>query len=196
MKLTPRQILYVILGAFAFTVFILTLDHPKTRVLFSSWESLSFDDPFRAYHILKKLDVFEITTPEEYKSPTYGAHYWGLKVDNAYCEKHRFSFVENPNLVYEGNFFTDYGRGHQVRMTAVPENGKDIHPVIGFHMPQANRKIYYYNLKPETSMIFTNTEFFTKRIIGKQFSCLTQTSNHIPGHDILDKKELLYKGLV
>jgi len=196
MKLTPRQILYVVLGTFALTVFVLTLDHPKTRVLFSSWESLRFDNPFKAYHILKKLDIFEITSSEEYKSPTYGAHYWGLKVDNGYCEKHRTYFVENPNMVYEGNFFTDYGKTHQVRTMAVPENGKDLHPVIGFSMPKANRKIYYYNLKPETSMIFTNTETFTKRIIGKQFSCLTQTSNHIPGHDLLDKKELVYGGLM
>jgi len=193
--LTPLQIRYIVMGLCAFVIFALTLGHPNTRVLLSSsWNSLSFDNPFKAYHILKKLDVFEATASGEYQSSSYGAHYWGLLPDNEYCDKHRSFFVENPNMVFQNNFFTDYANNHQFRTSVIPENGRDLHSKLGASMPKRNTNIYYYRFNIATNMFFTYTEAFTKRVVGKQFSCLTQTSNHIPGHDSL-KRELVYKAL-
>jgi len=194
--LTPLQIRYIILGLCAFVVFALTLGHPNTRVLLSSsWNSLSFDNPFKAYHILKKLDINEATTSAEYQSSTYGAYYWGLLPDNEYCEKHRSYFVENPNVVFQNNFFTDYAKNHQFRTSVIPQIGRDLHTKLGASMQKNHMNIYYYRFNVATNMFFTYTEAFTKRVLGKQFSCLTQTSNHIPGHDNLAKKELVYNAL-
>jgi len=51
------------------------------------------------------------------------------------------------------------------------------------------QKVKIFDLRPDINHYFTTHDLFNYRHIGKQFSCTTQMSNHIPGHDHLYRKD-------
>lgn len=161
-------------------------DHELTSVNFTN--SLSFTNKVVANQLLRQLDVFSAIGPEDISLPPSSPSkpFSGLIKDDDYCNKHREYFVENPNFIFnEKHFFADEIKGHLLRKTIIPSIGKDIHKEVSF----AKKKEHNYanEIKPEVNIFFTNRRMFTKMSIGKQFSCLTQISNHLPNDGKLMK---------
>lgn len=172
-----------------------TIDIPETS-------TLKFKDPETAYYILQKLDIFEVyedpsMTPEEAKIQ-YNKAYLGLTTDDNYCEKHRAHFVNHPEMVFEEkNFITNYKARAVLRYEVIPRlGGRDIMPYVHSRMSDAIEHELVYDLRNDLNMYFTTTSMCEYRQVGKHFSCLTQESNHIPGHDHLYRKDYVGRSLV
>lgn len=156
-----------------------------------------FINPDVALEVLKLLDVYE---QEEYKNEEWSPEvakvkfarpYMGVTDDWRYCEKHREWFVHNPSVVFDDkNMMTNY-RIRAVLRTDVLVNigGKDVMPQVHSRMPEELQKVKIFDLRPDINHYFTTHDLFNYRHIGKQFSCTTQMSNHIPGHDHLYRKD-------
>lgn len=158
-----------------------------------------FDNPEAAYHILKKLDLFEPYdlgyTPKETEK-YFNQALLGLKPDFEYCDKHRAYFVYNPEFVFnEKNFITSYRISSVLRKNVIPEIGNDIMRHVGFHTPQAIKKEPTYDARLDASIFFFFEPSYYVRQINKQFSCMTQISNHIPGHESLYRKDMVGQSL-
>jgi len=110
-----------------------------------------------------------------------------LKLNFDYCEDHREYFVNNPSFIFtENNFYTNNFNYSKFRHEVIPKIGKDITP----RTARSNGS-YVIDLPVNTNIFWTWDLFFYNRQIGKQYSCLTQASNHIPGHDSLYRKDLV-----
>lgn len=147
----------------------------------------AFDDPKIAYALLEKLDIFEEIKPGSLKGVKDSNPAGGLLANNNYCKEHRAYFVSHPEIVFDNlNIVTNYWRSHKVRTQVIPKIGKDMHPEIypGAKNPRSSMKI-------DANMFFTYELFFYKRHVGRQFSCLSQSSNHVPGHDKMGRKDLV-----
>ena len=149
-----------------------------------------------ANEILKLLDIYESEDYQEEWTPEvakikYSRPYMGTTDDWRYCEKHREWFAHNTGVVFdEKNMMTNY-RIRAVLRTEVLVNigGKDLMPYVHSRMPEELQKVKIFDLRPDFNHFFTTHDLFNYRHIGKQFSCLTQISNHIPGHDHLYRKD-------
>jgi len=156
-------------------------------------KSYRFDEPLLAYLLLEKLDIFE-----EVKSLA-GANYKqkaeGLLANDNYCSEHRAYFVNHPEFLFSNklNFITNYWVNHKLRTQVIPKLGVDLHPEL---VPK--RVSPTFNSKPrvDANIFFTRNLFFYQRQVGKQFSCLSQASNHIPGHGKMYRKDFVAQALV
>ena len=160
-----------------------------------------FRDPFMAYHVLKKLDIFEEyepTIPKEQADALYSTPYMGLTADDEYCDKHRAYFVNHPEIVFEEkNFMTSYRAKAVLRFELIPSiGGRDAMPYVHSLMPAELQNKLVYDLRDDINMIFTAHDLFEIRKIGKQFSCLSQESNHIPGHELMYRKDRVGESLI
>jgi len=180
--------------------------NPSTRMTtVSDSQSLSsykFDDPELAYKILEQLDIFEVYSDpnfsEEEAAREYSRPYLGLLIDNHYCEKHRAYFVNNPmNFFTQKNFMTNYRAKAILRYKLIPTvlGGRDVMPHVHSKMDDELQERFLYDLRHDINMFFTSNSLCEYRIIGKQFSCLTQQSNHIPGHNHLYRKDYVARSL-
>lgn len=174
-----------------------------TRVMTSEQEpaesDYKFEDPELAYNILKELDVFEEIdlgyTPAQAEL-NYNKALIGLRPDFEYCDNHRAYFAYNPEYVFrEKNFLTSYRISSVLRSFVIPSIGSDIMPHVGFHTPQDIKKEPVYDMRIDASIFFFFEPTYYIRQIGKQFSCLTQISNHIPGHESLYRKDYVADSL-
>jgi len=172
-----------------------TIDVPQTS-------TPKFTDPEMAFYILQKLDIFE-----EYEDPNltdeeartqYTRPYLGLTTDDKYCEKHRAHFVNHPEIIFqEKNFITNYKARAVLRYEVIPRlGGRDLMPYVHSRMNNAIEHELVYDLRNDLNMYFTTTSMCEYRQVGKHFSCLTQESNHIPGHDHLYRKDYVGISLV
>jgi len=149
-----------------------------------------FSDPKLAKQILSLLDVHQIS------QVTYAPGYQpfppfdGLKIQNNYCEEHRAYLVNNTDGFFESkNLFCDYWPQHPLKSTVVPSFGVDVHPGIHIGLPKSTKEKEIYALKPDIHIFYTNRFMFQHRTLGRHFTCLSQASNHIPGHDALYRKD-------
>jgi len=163
---------------------------------------LKFTDPEFAYLILEKLDVFEVyhppgLTPEEARARLTRT-ILGLTYDDHYCDKHRARFVMNPNISFkEKSFMTNYRALAVFRSEVIPRiGGRDLMPNVHSKMDEDLQDKYVFDLRDDLNMFFTSVDLFSYRQIGKHFSCLTQISNHVPGHELLYRKDQNGKSLV
>ena len=157
-------------------------------------EKCKFDKPDIAHKILQKLDIFESYEPADGKSSGYNRPFWSLIANDNYCDEHRAFFVQNPRYVFDNkDFLTDYWT-HRLRKNVIPSIGRDVHPRIGHGMRNAFSNIT--EMSVEVNIFYTNWLMFWNRKIGKQFSCLTQISNHIPNHERLSFKDALSEAMV
>lgn len=154
-----------------------------------------FIDHVTAFYILQDLDVFEPIdikyinvskgAKEDYTRPMLG-----LKIDEDYCLKHRARFVSDPSFIFEEqNYLVSHRNDTLMRAHAVPMIGKDAHPEIGGYMGSALYHDFIYDMRLDINTFFTQAEMYTHRYLGKHFSCLTQMSNHLPGHENLYRKD-------
>ena len=156
--------------------------------------SYRFDDPKIAYYILEKLDIFEIVDP--IKGANYKTPAGGFKINDNYCDEHRAYFVEHPEMVFEQrNIITNYWRRHKLRTQIIPMfEARDMHKEVYPGSPDTD--LYKYDMTVNATMFYTYNLFYYKRQVGKQFSCLSQVSNHIPGHDKMYRKDYVGQSLV
>lgn len=156
--------------------------------------SYRFDNPRVAQYLLEKLDVFG--TIGALKGSNYTTPAGGFKVNDNYCDEHRAYFVEHPEMVFEQrNVITNYWRGHKLRTQILPMfEARDMHKEIYPGSPDSDS--HKYDMTVNATMIFTHNLYYYRRQVGKQFSCLSQVSNHIPGHDKMYRKDNVGQSLV
>jgi len=125
--------------------------------------------------------------------PYYSRYNYGVINDNDYCEVVDFYNLAHPENMFEQmNFFTDYAKNGLVRRDVIKKIGSDKMNEVSKYMDKKDFNSAKYHLNP------TITNYFTKRVdihiyhmIGKHFNCATQMYNHIPGHGVLKRKDLI-----
>ena len=157
--------------------------------------SYKFNNPVIAYNLLEKLDVFSTAADGSIAGTNYKTPAGGFKVDFDYCKEHRSFFVNNPEDIFgpKPKFMTNYWKNHKLRQQVIPQIGIDRHPEISVDLTFKTEK---YELKPDVNIFFTHNLWYYLRQVGKQFSCLTQASNHIIGHDKMYRKDSVGQALV
>lgn len=125
--------------------------------------------------------------------PYYEKYNYGVINDPDYCEIVDFYNLAHPENMFDSmNFFTDYAKNGLARTMVIREIGVDTMTQVSRYM---DKKAFYsaqFHLNP------TITNYFTKRVdihiyhmIGKNFNCATQMYNHIPGHGVLKRKDMI-----
>jgi len=168
----------------------------RSRMLISDFKPINgsyyFDDPTAAYNLLSKLDIFEVIEDGVVKGANYTSKVMSMKPDFDYCDKHRAYFVENPEFVFaeKSNFITNFAGGHKFMWQVLPKVGKDVTPRF------RKEKDALYDMPLDANIYFIFNLFFFSRQVGKQYSCLSQSSNHIAGHENLYRKDRASDALV
>jgi len=125
--------------------------------------------------------------------PFYEKFNYGVINDPDYCEMVDFYNLAHPENMFETmNFFTDYAKNGLTRSNVIRKIGIDTMRQVSRYMEKKDFNSAQYHLVPAI------TNFFTKRVdihiyhmIGKNFNCATQMYNHIPGHGVLKRKDLI-----
>lgn len=156
--------------------------------------SYRFLSPTKAFHILSQLDQYQSPRNNTFlDSLSYISEYrpfhYGLTSDKLYCHKHRLYFVNDPEYIFEKpRIFSDFDKDSVIRNRVIPSIGQDLKKNIGPHMKFEDSLGEHYEINMDASAFFCGN-LYTARKIGKEFSCLTQMSNHIPGHTLLTRKD-------
>lgn len=201
-----NTILLAVLGLNILSVLILTVvqmnhkDNILPKVDYSGLAgqhgSYYFNDPARALRLLEKFDTNEAIGDRELERFNYKAVASGYKYNNDYCKQHRAYIVNHPEYIFEQiNFETNYWINHKMRTQVMPAMGKLLSPEVY----PGNAKVagkYIVDFKNQTTIFFMFNLFYELRQVGKQFSCITQESNHIPGHAKMARKDRLGQALI
>ena len=157
-----------------------------------------FNDPITAYQVLEKLDIFErVQVTEEELNRKYQRYHMSLIADNKYCEKHRAFVVNHPEVIFkQQNIITSLIHNSLLRYRVIPEIGNDIQSNIGNRMPKEFQGKSVFDLRVDVNNFFTFFGMYGDRALGHQYSCLSQSSNAIPGHDKLFRKDYISEGVV
>ena len=160
--------------------------------------SYKFDNPVVAYNLLETLDVFSDAADGSIRGSHYNYSAGGFKVNLDYCKEHRHFFVNHPDDVFneKTKFMTNYWNNHKLRQQVIPQVGIDLHPEVSIESHSKLYKFFRIDMKPDVNIFFTHNLWYYYRQVGKQFSCLTQASNHIIGHDKMYRKDFVGQALV
>ncbi len=159
-----------------------------------------FQDPVTSYQILEQLDIFskiEIDPKDKKKLNKFNKPYMALIPDMDYCKKHRALMVQNPEIIFtQKNIITSQIRDALLRSKVIPVIGKDIMPKItgGIGKHYGGRGVF--ELRTDVNNFFTFFGMYGSRALGRQYSCLSQTSNSIPGHQYLYRKDFISEGIL
>jgi len=153
---------------------------------------LRWSNPFFLLGAYPKVDRQYFNSYPDGK-PHYGKNNYGLINDPDYCEIVDFYNLAHPTNMFDTmNFFTDYAKNGLARRDVIEKIGEDTMRQVSRYMDKEKFSSAQYHLNP------TITNFFTKRVdlhifhmIGKHFNCATQMYNHIPGHGVLKRKDLI-----
>ena len=160
-----------------------------------------FNNPNFALKVLSQLDLYEPVelgyTPSRAEK-NFNLTLMGLKSDPEYCDKHRAFFVENTDFMFEEkNFLSSYQLGSNLRKHVIPAlSGNDLMKNIFPFMQREIKRSHQYDIPLDTHVCFFFEPTFYIRRIDQQFSCQTQMSNHIPGHQNLYRKDHVGQALV
>jgi len=150
----------------------------------------SFDDPMTAYYFLSRLDRFEMLEEKFLGHYNYESINGAFQVNDNYCDDHRAHFVLHPEIVFnEKKVVSNYWQEHRIRTDVFPAIGaQDLYPQVH---PRMNYKANNNSieLRVDANMFFFYNLFNQFRIVGYQYSCLSQASNHIPGNDQISRKD-------
>ena len=140
------------------------------------------DQPIKKPEIMNELDQYTYVKQ-------YSKYHYGLTTNDDYCAKHREHFTHHPEIIFdEVNIYTDLFENTLMRKKIVPALGNESMPHIGAHMNKEEKSQLTYDLNVNISLFYSDYLFWSREIT-KQFSCLTQQSNHIPGHDLIYRKD-------
>jgi len=162
------------------------------------------DDAYLEQNPYKKLGLYS-TLPIEYynvgpKSTLHNnVRFYGIVHNPHYCEQ-----VDLYNLVHQNHIFdnlsyvTDYAADETlIRYAVLPKFGQDLLPKLTGTMPPELFNKAKFTLPLQTSMIFfkrVNIHHFYEA--NKQLVCFSQLYNHIPGHGVLTRKDLVVDAIV
>ena len=159
-----------------------------------------FDDPATAYYVLQQLDIQEPVDhglPVEKYEKKYKKPFISWIPDNEYCDKHRAYFVNDPEEMFnQVNFITDFKVDSNFKERVIPSMGNDLMPELQHLRSAEVKNMFLYEMRSNAQVFFIYPETYNKRHIGKQFACLSQAFNHIPGHDSLYQKSAISQNLV
>jgi len=175
------------------------LDNKRTLAELENQKVYRFDDPATAFQILEKLDIFEqVPVTEKQLSTTFAKPYMGLMADNDYCSKHRAFMVNHPEVIFtQKNIITSLIHNSLLRARIIGQMGAtDIQPKIGSGMSRDFLGRALFDLRVDVNNFFTFFGMYGSRALGTQYSCLSQSSNAIPGHDRLYRKDYISEGVV
>jgi len=154
-----------------------------------------FDNSETAYLILQKLN-YAVPFDWENAENTHQKYFSGLKPNHNYCQDQMRFFANNSRTFFEKmNFVTDYPIQSVMRRNVLPKLGTDMYLEFGNHMKDSTYRSFKFDLDVE-AMYFYNSFMYLYRNVGTQFSCLSQMSNHIPGHDSLYRKDFAAESVV
>lgn len=157
----------------------------------------SFDDPNVAEHLLEQLDVFSEIPYDFVPRANYSSTHLGFKINNDYCKDHREYFVNHPQeFFHEQKIICSFWTGNKARAKVVQKVGQDLHPEVTPIKAKELKGKMIHDMRVDATLFFMLTLYFHDRHVGKQFSCLTQTSNHIPGHESIYRKDNVGYALV
>jgi len=150
-----------------------------------------FIDSKLASSILQELDVFESDPINFFANGTAKMKkfpFQPFNLDDDYCKKHREYFAQNSQSVFEEQkYVTDHWLNSTLRQRVIPDIGIDLLPEMTLETPKSlNVK---YDMPLDAHVAFTFIETYYSMEVGKHFACLSQTYNHIPGHDSLYRKD-------
>jgi len=166
-----------------------SISHPQEFLIRSNSNSpYRFHDPFIAYHLLDKLDTASVLPKNTTNPKFYRRVFNGIALNDNYCKEHRAHFANYPEVVFDHiNLVSDFWTNHQLKLTSLKElHGVDVQPEISFNIigKPENRKdavLFKYPPSLDANIYFFNNPFHSYRLIGKEFGCLSQVYNHIPG---------------
>jgi hypothetical protein len=132
-----------------------------------------------------------------YYGPYYSLGLYGLRQDNHYCSAvDRFNFDNPSNALYNMSFFTDFDGKEIVVRQIIHEIGYDTMPTITNTMPTKSSHTFSTDIDKTINLFFTKRAgFHTRHKIGAHFLCATQMYNHIPGHGVFIRKNLMVDAL-
>jgi len=175
------------------------LDNKRALAELENQRIYRFDDPATAFQILEKLDIFEqVPVTEEKLKASFSKPYMGLIADNNYCSKHRAFMVNHPEVIFtQKNIITSLIHNSLLRARIIPQmGGNDIQPKVGSGMSKEFLGRALFDLRVDVNNFFTFFGMYGNRALGTQYSCLSQSSNAIPGHDRLFRKDYISEGVV
>jgi len=154
--------------------------------------TLRWSNPFFLLGAYPKIDLKYFNSYPDGR-PYYEKFNYGVINDPDYCEiVDGYNLAHPENMFQSMNFFTDYAKNGLVRDSVIRKIGVDTMPEVSRYMDRSKFKSARYHLNPSI------TNFFTKRVdlhiyhmIGKNMLCGTQMYNHIPGHGVLKRKDLI-----
>eukprot|EP00331_Platyophrya_macrostoma_P001747 CAMPEP_0176421250 /NCGR_PEP_ID=MMETSP0127-20121128/9062_1 /TAXON_ID=938130 /ORGANISM="Platyophrya macrostoma, Strain WH" /LENGTH=699 /DNA_ID=CAMNT_0017801945 /DNA_START=20 /DNA_END=2119 /DNA_ORIENTATION=- len=161
-----------------------------------------FRNNLREVNVFEQLGAYEPLEIKYFNAfpnghPLYSYPNMGLINDPNYCEVVDYYNLFNPENVFDSmNFFSDYHPEGLVRVNVMSKIGVDTMPEVSKDMA---RKDFYVKQWP---LSVKSTIFFTKKVtfhffheIGKNFLCNSQMYNHIPGHGVLTRKDLIVESV-
>jgi len=151
-----------------------------------------FINPPVAALVLKQLDVYEPMSPSYLKNLiNYDEPRLSLTQNDHYCDAHREYFVENTSQFFEErfNFFTDYVDNSLTRDKVLRVIGNDMHPHLSASMPKKYQGRRIFDLSPAINIFNAAFNMPAFQHLGKHFSCLTQSSNRVPGVAVINRKD-------
>lgn len=164
-------------------------------------ESLKFDQPFVAYHLLKALDPFEPVDPKYYNHIPLSGNwsnftYIGLNVDEQYCDKHRAVFASNPSFIFEQmNTLFDHWPLHHIRAKSTKGILTDFQKNVSGNIPAENKNKRLSWISPSQVYFFINNYMHNFQHLGKNFACTSQVYNHIPGDGYINRKDFVSESI-
>lgn len=157
-------------------------------------DTYKFNEPSIANLMLEQLDVFE--ERDTFTGlPVFNQFPYSIFLfESEYCKKRRAYFVENASSIFIDknlNFLSNYLKTHDLRTTVLPKFGNDLYPHL-IEKSSFSYRVKREEIRPDVdAFIFLQDQLSQINMIGKHYSCLSQISNHIPGHDILSRKDLI-----
>lgn len=128
--------------------------------------------------------------PDE--QPDFQSTKMGLFRDDNYCTIHDLISINQPKFLQELIFMSDYHQLSFIRFFILSKMGRDAMPRFGKDMPKINQMQPHLAIDPRINLFhFKKQNFHYFQQIGKNFLCYGQSYNHIPGHGVLTRKDLL-----
>jgi len=200
-----KQQVLVLLGILLFFYFVILFyassslsvtpkidEKVKYKQVNSASSPYVFDRPSIAEKVLNLLDVPE-PVPKDYFNndnppvPRFQEGYLSLTWNENYCkEVHHYLALRSDEVFRQAHFFSDrYGHVRRI----MKGFGVDIMPEIREYME--DQDIRKYDLKPNIHNFFVSGPMHKYQLVGQSFACTFQAYDHIPGHALFNRKDLL-----
>jgi len=169
-----------------------------TPIQTSKFLNYTFEDPATAEFLINQLDIFETIEEGEIPDANYTDSAGGFKLNSNYCKQRWTKIVNNPEIVFQlRNYISNYSPLHNIRRVIIPAmQARDLHPYLVGLPPGVPNHQYAFDMNLDANIFFTRDLFYYLKQVGKEFSCLSQASNHIPGHNKIYRKDMAAQALV